>query len=262
MNHDCQPHSELDPAGDQWEAAEALAARNRLVEANLGLDRYIAYPLSKKAGVDPDDLIQAGSLGLMRAAEKFDPDRGVRFSTYACRWIKQAIGRALPQGLPGPLIPEPRQWEIYCLGQAEISLEQELCRSPTAVELADRLGITPEALQQRQLFRARPQADCLEDLLPSDPAGLPLDDSGPPRRRLALWDLVVDQTTSLPEEVVLAEEQCQTIQLALDRLPDRQRHLINAALVWMASHQPVVRARWEIVCRSHARLLIMPLNRV
>ncbi len=232
MNHDCQPHSELDPAGDQWEAtdavvAEALVARNRLVEANLGLVRSIAYRFSRKVGVDLDDLVQAGSVGLMRAAEKFDPDRGFRFSTYASYWIERAISRAVPQGLSGPSIPEYRRLEIYHLSQAEISLERELCRPPTAVELADRLGITPKALQQRQLFRARLRVDYLEDLLPPGPAGPLFDDSDLPRRRLALWDLVSDQTTPLPEEVVLAEEQRQTIQLALDRLSDHQRYLIK-----------------------------------
>ena len=231
MNHNCQPHSELDPAGDQWEAtdavvAEALVARNRLVEANLGLVRSIANRFSRKVGVDFDDLVQAGSVGLMRAAEKFDPDRGFRFSTYASRWIEQAISRAAPQGLPGPSIPEYRRLEIYHLNQAETSLERELCRPPTAIELADRLGITSEALQQRQLFRARLRVDYLEDLLSPGAAGPLLDDSDPPRRRF-LWDLAATQTTPLPEEVVLAEEQRQTIQRALDRLSDRQRHLIK-----------------------------------
>lgn len=71
-----------------------VEARNRMVEKNLGLVIKVATGF-RKSGIDMDDLIQYGNLGLIRAAEKFEPERGFRFSTYAVIWIRQAIHRGL-----------------------------------------------------------------------------------------------------------------------------------------------------------------------
>jgi RNA polymerase primary sigma factor len=73
----------------------ALAARNALVEAHVGLVHAVAHRCSVAPGLEYEDLVQEGMMGLIRAAELFDPGQGVAFSTYATLWIKQGILRAL-----------------------------------------------------------------------------------------------------------------------------------------------------------------------
>ncbi|MBN9618094.1 MAG: sigma-70 family RNA polymerase sigma factor, partial [Acidobacteriales bacterium] len=80
-------------------------ARQRLIESNMRLVINIAKTYRNRA-IPLEDLIQEGAIGLMQAAERFDPDKGFRFSTYATHWIRQAIGRAIHagEGSVGPLL--------------------------------------------------------------------------------------------------------------------------------------------------------------
>ena len=118
-----------------------LLARNELVEHNL---RLVASVASRYAGcgLDMDDLIQSGNLGLMTAAERFDPDMGCRFSTFAVFWISQNIRRDI--GNTGRTIRLPIHTidKIYAMMKTERNLEQELGRKPTPEELGGSLGIS------------------------------------------------------------------------------------------------------------------------
>jgi len=104
------------PAGfdDVWDYDGSTEARNRIVEENLGLCYYVAVRLRHRAppGLDVDDLVAAGVFGLMRAVERFDPSRGVKFSTYAVKAISSHIRREILRWreLPAKPTGEPEEW--------------------------------------------------------------------------------------------------------------------------------------------------------
>lgn len=121
-------------------------ARDHLVRANLRLAVRIARGYAGR-GVDLADLIAEGNLGLLRAAEGFDPGMGTRFSTYASYWVEQAVQRAVirasrPVRVPAYAAQLLRRWR-----RAEARLQEELGRPPTLEEVAAALGLRPRQFQ-------------------------------------------------------------------------------------------------------------------
>ena len=142
-----QQHPEPCPPGIR---RRGMRARDRFVQANLRLAvSYVSkrcWRLAKTHG--QEDLIQAANMGLITAAERFDPARGYRFSTYAYWWIRQAVSRWADQHSRAIVIPGSHCQHLGRIGPITRRLEQELGRAPSREEIAAELGVSLRVLEQ------------------------------------------------------------------------------------------------------------------
>ena len=136
-------------------AAGDEAAKQRLIESNLRLVVQVARRYLNR-GLALGDLIEEGNLGLMRAVEKFDGERGVRFSTYATWWIRQAVSRALANQARIVRLPVHVQILLARYIREQQRLTQELGRAPSTAEVAQAMGTTEDKVAELEELRQPP----------------------------------------------------------------------------------------------------------
>ena len=192
-------------------------ARRRLSEADLRLVVSVAKRYAGR-GLPFLDLIQEGNLGLMKAAEKFEPDRGFKFSTYATWWIRQSITRAIADQGRTIRIPVHLVEHINRVRKTAGELLRKNGREPTAEEIAVRLEMEPDRVRELLQLAQEPvsletpvgeEEDAhLEDFIQDEEAGIPVDEAG---RQLLRRELM-----SVLKSLTPREERVITLRFGLD----------------------------------------------
>ena len=194
------------------EIKDAEKAKDRMVRANLRLVVSIARRYDRKE-LHLSDLIQEGNIGLMHAVDKYDYEKGFKFSTYATWWIRQSMTRAMADQGRNIRIPGHMMEVVNRVQRSERELTAELKRDPTPEEVAARCDITVEKLFEiQQLTLSTASLDA--------PIGVNVDD-------LTVGETLASPDAADPLSETVQRELVNQIEKSLDGLPERERRIMS-----------------------------------
>ncbi|MGQ9632578.1 MAG: sigma-70 family RNA polymerase sigma factor [bacterium] len=204
------PEEEVELAGRIIEDRDEEAF-DELVRANL---RFVVTVAKKymNLGLPLADLINEGNMGLIKAARKFDPKRGIRFISYAVWWIRQSIMQAITEQSKTMRIPANRANELYKIEKAFYDLSQDLGREPTSDEVADRLEITLKEVDR--ILRVTKGQVSLESPIGKNDDGI-------------LLDLIADDRNVPQDQGIQTEALREDLESALTSLPQREQRILR-----------------------------------
>jgi RNA polymerase primary sigma factor len=188
------------------------AAREHMIRANLRLVVKIAREY-ENLGLPLLDLINEGNMGLMRAVERFDPEKGAKLSSYSSWWIKQSIRRALANQSKTIRLPVNAVDQIYHLKKAAVKLQDVLGREPNEAELAAEVGLSLRRVSELRDAAIRPA---------SLDAPLGDEDSS------TLGEVVADENAADPYQVFEDRNSLSKLGEFINRLPDREKRIIRS----------------------------------
>jgi RNA polymerase primary sigma factor len=186
-------------------------AKDRLIESNMRLVVSIAKAY-RSSGIPFEDLIQEGAIGLMTAADRFDPKRGYRFSTYATQWIRQAIGRAVDNKSKSIRLPAHVSESLRKLDRARSEIRRECGEDPTTEQLSQRTGIS-----QRKVT----------SLLSTTQDPISLDMPVGEEENTSLGALLYDKTSPDPQDKLIDTEMRLEIDCIMETLDEREQLIMR-----------------------------------
>jgi len=186
-------------------------AKAKIVRANLRLVVKIANEFMNR-GLSKHDLISEGNIGLMTAAEKFDPSKGAKFSTYSTWWIKQAMRRAIAEQSRTIRIPVQSVGKINKIKRAQREMQAELGRIPSNKEIAERLELSPRTV--RELRHASLNTSSLNEPIVNGESG-------------EMQDFISDRPELSPDNVLGNIESLKHLYVLVDRLCEREKQVLK-----------------------------------